>query len=87
MMIMPHFLLEKLSKTSQSKKHQLSFEKRLDLWRNGEFEKLLLEGEAIQKLLKRFQKPSAIAEISRKFKQLMQKDNINAALNYSLSSI
>ena len=43
---------------------------------NGEFEELLFEGETIQ-LLTSVQKPSTIAEISRKFKLIMQKDNIN----------
>ena len=39
------------------------------------------ECETIQKLLKIVQKPSTTAEISREFKQLMLKGNINAALN------
>ena len=79
-MIMPNLLLQKPSKTSKSKENQLSLERRLDLGQNGEFEELLFEGEIIQKLLTSVQKPSAIAEISRKFKQLMQKGNISAAL-------
>ena len=56
-------------------------ERRLDLWKNGEFEELLFEGETIQQLLTSVQKPSIIAEISRNFKQLMQRGNFNAALN------
>ena len=49
-MIMPNLLLQKPSKTSKSKEHQLSLVRRLDLWQNGEFEELLFEGETIQKL-------------------------------------
>ena len=56
-------------------------ERRLDLWQNGEIEELLFEGETIQKLLMSVKKPSTIADISRKFKQLMQKGDISAALN------
>ena len=79
-MIMPIILIQKPSKTSKSKEHQLLLERCLDLWQNGRFEDLLFESETIQKLLTSAQKPSTIAEISRKFKQLMQKGNISAAL-------
>ena len=69
---MPRLLLQKPSKISKSKEHQMFLEQRLDLWKNGEFEELLFGGETILKLLTSVQKPSTIAEISRKFKQLMQ---------------
>ena len=80
-MIMPNLLLQKPSNTSKSKEHQQSLERLLDLWKNFEFEGLLFEGKTIQKLLTTVQKPSTIAEISRKFKLLVQKGNINVALN------
>ena len=51
-MIIPNLLLQKPSKTSKSKERQLSLERRLDAWKNGEFEKLVFEGKTIQKLLK-----------------------------------
>ena len=62
-MIMPNLLLQKPSKTSKSKEHKLSLERRLYLRKNGEFEELLFESKTIQKLLTSIQKPSAIAEI------------------------
>ena len=40
-----------------------------------------MEGETIQASLKTIQKPSSIAEISKKFKQYMAKGDINSALN------
>ena len=80
-MIMSNLLLPKPSKISKSKEHQRSLERCLDLWKNGEYEDLLCEYETIQKFLTSVQKPSTITEISRTFKQLMQKGNINAALN------
>ena len=79
-MIKLNLLFPKLSKTSKSKEHQLSLEWHLDLQKNDEFKELFLEDESIQKLLKIVQKPSTIAEISTKFKQLMQKDKIIRAL-------
>ena len=80
-MIKTNLFLQKPSKISKLKKYPLSLEQRLDLWKNGEFEKLLFKGETIQKFLKSIKKPSKIPEISGTFKQLMQKSNINTALN------
>ena len=80
-MIMASLLLQKSSNIPKSNEHQLSSERHLDLWKNGKLEELLLEGKDIQKLIKILRKPSTIAEISRKFKRLMQNGNINAALN------
>ena len=74
---MPNLLLQKPSKISKLKEHQLSLERRLELWKNGESEELL----------KSIQKTSTIAEISRKFKQLMQKGNINEELNLLTNDI
>ena len=78
---MSNLLLQKTPETSKSQEHQLLLEQRLDLRKNGEFEKLHFEGETILKPITRTQKRSKIVEISRKFKQLMQKCNINTALN------
>ena len=80
-MIMPNLLLQKPSKSSKSKDHQQALERRLELWTDGEFEELFHEGETIQLSLKTIQGPKTVAEISRKFKQLMTKGNVNAALN------
>ena len=60
-------------------------EQHLDLWKKSEFEELLFEGETIQKLLTSVQKPSTIAEISRKFKQLMQKRQHQRSIIFTLN--
>ena len=60
-MVMPNLLLEKPSKIFKLKEHQLSLEQYKDLWKIGEVEELLFEGETIQK-------PSTFAKISRKSK-------------------
>ena len=74
-------LLQKPSKNYKSKDHQLVLERRLKLWHKGEFEELYFEDETIKASLKTIQKPSSIAEISKRFKQYMAKGNINSALN------
>ena len=79
-MLIPNLLLQKPSKNSKSKDHQLALERRLELWHKGEFEELYIEGKTIQASLKTTQNPSSIAEISKKFKQEMAKGNINSAL-------
>ena len=61
-MIMLNLLLQKPSKTSKLKEHQLLLERHLDIWKNSTFEELLFEGETIQKLLTSVQKLSTIAE-------------------------
>ena len=84
---MPNLLLQKSSKKSKSKDHQLALERRLELWHKEEFEELHFEGKTIQASLKTIQKPSSIAEISKKFKQYMAKGNINSALNLLIKNI
>ena len=66
---MPNLLLQKLSKNSKSKDHQLALERQLELWYKGEFEELYIEGETIQASLKTIQNPSSITETLKKFKQ------------------
>ena len=80
-MLMPNLLLQKPSKNSKSKDHELALERRLELWHKGEFEELYFEGETVQVSLKTIRKPSSNEEISKKFKQYMAKGNTNSALN------
>ena len=46
--IMPSLPFQKLSKTSKAKDHLKALERRIDLWINGNIDKLLLEGETIR---------------------------------------
>ena len=46
-MLMPNFLLQKASKNSKSKDHQLALERRLELCHKGTFEKLYFGDETI----------------------------------------
>jgi len=80
-MIMPNLLLQKPSKTSKAKDHFNALEKRMELWESGDVLALYKESETIQKA---FTKTSTskkdINHISKKFANLMQKGNVNAAI-------
>ena len=51
-MLMSNLLLQKSSKNSKSKDHQLALEDRLELWHKGEFEQFYFEGETVQTSIK-----------------------------------
>ena len=74
-MLIPNLFLQKPSKNSRSKDHQLALERRIELWHKGEFEELYFEGNTIQ------------ASLKRKFKQYMAKGDINSALNLLTNNI
>ena len=71
--IMPNLLLQKPSKTSKAKDHLKALGKRTDLWRNGNIDELLFEGETIQSRFHHISKPKRIGELSKKFTLLMEK--------------
>ena len=79
-MVMPSLLLQKPSKNSKSKDHLISLERRIDLWKTGDLEELLKEGEAIQNNLKTINSNKTIAQISKEFATKMQKGNVNGAI-------
>ena len=79
-MVMPGLRLQKPSRKSKSKDHLKSLENRMKLWHAGEIMELLKETETSQKDLRVSNKPSIIAEISKKFTREMRKGNINSAM-------
>ena len=78
--VMPALLLQKPSKKSKSKDHMLALERRLKLWDEGNLLELLAEGTTIQDRITSSNRKSDISAISKKFKLLMQKGDVNAAL-------
>ena len=70
-------LLQKPNKNSKAKDHVAAVERRLE---NGNIIKLLNEEQSIQERLPTGETPKDIAKISVKFKELMQKGNVNGAL-------
>ena len=78
--VTPALLLQKPNKNSKAKDHIAALERRLELWENGNIIELLNEGQSIQERLPTGDGPKGIAKISVKFKELMQKRNVNGAL-------
>jgi len=79
-MVMPSLLLQKPHKSSKSKEHFAALERRMELWKRGDLNELLKEGETIQKGLKSFNTKQSIAKISKLFAEHMQKGNVNSAI-------
>ena len=78
--IMPALLLQKPSKTSKSRDHVKALERRLDLWHEGKIRELLEEAETLQSRLPKPSEKRDIASISKRFKDLMQRGNVNGAM-------
>ena len=78
--VMSVLLLQKPNKNSKAKDHVVALERRLELWDNGNIIELLNEGESIQERLPTSERSKDIAKIFVKFKELMQKGNINGDL-------
>ena len=77
---MPALHLQKPSKFSKAKYHLQALERRITLRGEGDIEGLLYEGMTIQQRLRFNKEGMTIAKISLKFKNLMSKGNVNAAL-------
>ena len=78
-MILPALLLQKPSKTSKSKDHSEKLANRLKLWKMGNFEDLIREGQEIQKRLQK-SKHSQNKDKAKIFSNLMLKGKVSAAL-------
>lgn len=78
--IMPALLLQKPSKSSKTKDHVNALQRRMKLWKDGEFIALFREANALQKRLPNLGKKKNISFISRKFREHMQKGNVNSAI-------
>jgi len=79
-MIIPSLLLQKPFKTSKTKDHVKALERRLEFWKKGRIEELVVESQAVQNLLPDFSNPKNVGEISKKFVKGTKKGNTNGAL-------
>ena len=77
--IMPALLLQKPSKTSKSKDHVKDLERRLRLWREGEFLQLFRETETLQQCLPKGVMARDLAKTSKQFRDMMTKGNVKGA--------
>ncbi|XP_057308911.1 uncharacterized protein LOC130647166 [Hydractinia symbiolongicarpus] len=80
MHVMPALLLQKPSKNSKSKDHVNALQRRLEWWNKGDFQALCDECEMLQSRLPKPTERRNIEVVSRKFKDLMQIENVNGAI-------
>ena len=78
--VMLALLLQKPSKSSESKDHHAALERRLKLWEEGKIEELFYERQTIQEKLTLPNSNITIANILMKCRILMSKGNMNNAL-------
>ena len=87
MHVIPALLLQKPSKNSKSKDHLKSLERRFEIWKEENINKLYEDGKTIQDRLKSDGSPNDIVKISKKFKLQIQKENDNGALKILTSNM
>ena len=80
LVLAPALLMQKPSKSSKTKDHVALLERRLEMWKNGDFETLFKEAKAIQKPLKH-QSPSK-EQCDNRFVTLMRKGQTTAATQW-----
>ena len=74
-------MLQKPSAKSKNRDHIRYLEKRLQWWKEGELEKLVKEGKAIQEILQKHKDSNRPAEL-RAFSRLMLKGQLKKALKF-----
>ena len=75
-------LLQKPSKNSKTKDHCSHLQRRLDLWKNGEFQSLFDEGKCIQSRLRQNAMQTDIDHIVCVFSRLMLVGKVKEAINF-----
>ena len=80
-MILPSLLLQKPSRNSKAKDHQVKLTKRLKLRREGKISDILEEGRNIQQHLKSA-RPRQPEDTARIFANLMLQGKVNSALRF-----
>ena len=78
--ILPAILLQKPSAKSKAKEHSVALIRRLDMWKNSEFDELLNEVQYIQHKFKSSKKLKSPEEVGRIFAKLIMEGKISAAL-------
>ena len=76
----PTLLLQKPSRSSKNKTHSDVLERRLEMWKRGEFKELLREGKAVQRPLKP-SKPSK-EHCEKRFVSLMREGKLSEATGW-----
>ena len=79
---MQALLLQKPSKTSKPKDHVTCLQRRLEIWKKGEIEVLVAEGQCIQSHLPTNDTQMATEAVSWAFSRMMFLGNVHSALNF-----
>ena len=82
LLIMAPLLLQKPSKTSKTKDHIQYLEKRLALWKNGDFRDILREGKKIQERLLPHKKKIDPDHARKVFSRLMLQGKVSPAMKW-----
>ena len=78
---LPVLMLQKPNPRSKTKEHSVHLQRRLDLWKKGDLNSLLLEGRTIQQQLRRSQKgTTGNYDKSRRFATLIKEGKLKAAI-------
>ena len=80
LMMMPNMLLQRSSKKCKARENKNHLTRRLELWENKEFEKLVEEGKSIQQRLTENNGEKKERDWIRQFRDHMMMGRINAAL-------
>ena len=78
--ILPALLLQKPTAKSKAKEHTVSLNRRLDMWKNSEFDKLLKEVQYIQHKFKSSKKQKSPEDVGRIFAKLIMEGKLSAAI-------
>ena len=78
--IMPALLLQKPSKNSKAKDHTKALERRLKIWKRGDFSDLFDEAKVIQSRLPKPSDKRDIETTSKLFKEKMGKGDVSGAI-------
>ena len=87
LMVLPTLLLQKTSRTSKYKDNVETLKRRLNQWKDGQIEKLLVEGKTIQeRLFKDNVKNQSSDRKATLFARFMENGKVNKALKLLESS-
>ena len=70
----------KLARNSKLKDHLESWNRRLNLWKEGELTELFIQSETMQKSLSDSKSIKTVAQLCKRLKNYMKESNINAAV-------
>ena len=81
-MVLPYLILQKPHRSSKKKEHIKCIERRMQIWKDGNLDDLLKEGQTIQQHLHKPTRDQRSEEqLARSFSKLMMEGKVRAALH------